>query len=181
MLQLKRSWELQLRSSAVEINIINKNLCFLNFWNCGLQTVGLYVCQRLYVCMPGADSEMEIRLQPAGQGVLFRSARMEEDGSEIGQREELTCESVPRRALALQGAVGLGQPLELSWTWGRSLDLYTLVTVHCWMRVASGRYDPGQDSFVSFFTVETIPKRSLATEGCLSETEEPILYSHRGV
>lgn len=66
MLQLKRSWELQLRSSAVEVNIINKNLCFLNFWNCGLQTVGLYVCQRLYVCMPGADSEMEIRLQPAG-------------------------------------------------------------------------------------------------------------------
>lgn len=39
---------------------------------------------------------------------------MEEDGSEIGQREELRCESVPRRALALQGAVGLGQPLELS-------------------------------------------------------------------
>lgn len=55
-----------LGSSAVEINIINKNLCFLNFWNCGLQTVGLYVCQRLFVCMPGADSEMEIRLQATG-------------------------------------------------------------------------------------------------------------------
>lgn len=108
---------------------------------------------------------------------------MEEDGSEIGQREELRCESVPRRALALQGAVGLGQPLELSWTGGRSLDLYTLVTVHCWMRVASGSYDPGQDSFVSFFffSIEAIPKRGLATEGCLSETEEPILYSHGGV
>ena len=64
--------------------------------------------------MPGADSEMEIRLQATGQGVLLRPARMEEDGSEIGQREELRCESVPRRALALQGAVGLGQPLELS-------------------------------------------------------------------
>ena len=49
-----------------QINIINKNLCFLNFWNCGLQTVGLYVCQRLYVCMPGADSEMEIQLQATG-------------------------------------------------------------------------------------------------------------------
>ena len=29
-------------------------------------TVGLYVCQRLYVCMPGADSEMEIQLQATG-------------------------------------------------------------------------------------------------------------------
>lgn len=37
-----------------------------------------------------------------------------EDGSEIGQREQLRCDSVPTRASALKGAAGLGQPSELS-------------------------------------------------------------------
>ena len=89
----------------------------------------------------------------------------------------------PKKGFGITGSCGAGTALRVVLDWGRSLDLYTLVTVHCWMRVASGRYDPGQDSFVSFFffSVETIAKRGLATEGCLSETEEPILYSHRGV
>ena len=63
-----------------------------------------------------------------------------------------------QEGLSLQGAMGLGQPLEFSWTGGRGLDLYTLVSVHCWMRVASGRYDPGKDSFVSFFLLRQFQK-----------------------
>ena len=105
---------------------------------------------------------------------------MEEDGSEIGQREELRRESVPRRAF-ITGSYGAGTALGIFLNWGeRPGPLYSgispLLDEGCLWKIW-----PRERQFCFIFSVEAIPKRGLATEGHLSETEEPILYSHRGV